>query len=74
MGFVKRLLRVSGNRLGPEGGARLAAGLAGNCGRLTEVVVADNRFGTEVATAVAASMRGGTRECLRGFGLRTAVP
>lgn len=60
------------NGLGPEGGASLAAGLARNCGTLKELVVADNRLGPRVATLVAASMRGGTLKCLRGFGYRPA--
>lgn len=34
--------------------------------------MADNRLGPRVATLVAATMRGGTSECLRGFGYRPA--
>ncbi|CAN0524793.1 unnamed protein product, partial [Ectocarpus sp. 12 AP-2014] len=70
----KTLTRLSlrANGLGPEGGTALAAGLASNCGVLKEVVVADNRLGPRVATLVAATMRGGTSECLRGFGYRPA--
>lgn len=60
------------NGLGPEGGASLAAGLARNCGTLKELVVADNRMGPRVATLVAATMHGGTSQCLRGFGYRAA--
>lgn len=60
------------NGLGPEGGATLAAGLARNCGTLKELVVADNRLGPRVATLVAATMHGGTTQCLRGFGYRAA--
>lgn len=60
------------NGLGPEGGASLAAGLARNCGMLKELVVADNRLGPGVATLVAATMHGGTSQCLRGFGYRAA--
>lgn len=60
------------NGLGPEGGASLAAGLARNCGTLKELVVADNRMGPRVATLVAATMHGGTTQCLRGFGCRAA--
>ncbi|CBN79012.1 Hypothetical leucine rich repeat and MORN motif protein [Ectocarpus siliculosus] len=65
-------LSVRANGLGPEGGTALAAGLASNCGILKQVVVADNRLGPRVATLVAATMRGGTSECLRGFGYRPA--
>lgn len=61
------------NGLGPDGGASLAAGLARNCGTLKELVVADNRMGPRVATLVAATMHGGTVQCLRGFGY-PAVP
>ncbi len=61
------------NGLGQEGGTFLAAGLARNCGILKELVVADNRMGPRVATLVAASMRGGTSQCLRGFGYRPAA-
>ncbi|CAM9218551.1 unnamed protein product [Ectocarpus sp. 13 AM-2016] len=70
----KTLTRLSlrANGLGPEGGTALAAGLASNYGVLKEVVVADNRLGPRVATLVAATMRGGTSECLRGFGYRPA--
>lgn len=32
--------------------------------------MADNRLGPRVATLVAATMRGGTSQCLRGFGYR----
>lgn len=60
----------SANNLGPDGGTKLAAGLAGNCGVLTELVVTDNRLGAAAATAVAATMRGGTLQCLEGFGSR----
>ena len=60
------------NGLGPEGGSSLAAGLARNCGTLKELVVADNRLGPRVATLVAATMHGGTMQCLRGFGYRAA--
>ncbi|CAN0134436.1 unnamed protein product [Scytosiphon promiscuus] len=63
-------LSLRSNGLGPEGGASLAAGLARNCGTLKELVVADNRLGPRIATLVAASMRGGTSQCLRGFGYR----
>eukprot|EP00903_Cladosiphon_okamuranus_P011608 g10918.t1 len=70
----KTLTRLSlrANGLGPEGGASLAAGLARNCGTLKELVVADNRMGPRVATLVAATMHGGTTQCLRGFGYRVA--
>lgn len=62
--------RIRANNLGPEGGVFLAAGLAGNCGRLRELLVTDNRLGPTVATRVAGSMRGQTLECLRGFGFK----
>ncbi|CAM9169851.1 unnamed protein product [Ascophyllum nodosum] len=63
-------LSVRANGLGPEGGLRLAAGIARNCGTLRELVVTDNRFGPRVAALVAASMRGRMSQRLRGFGFR----
>lgn len=66
--------RQRANGLGPEGGTSLATGLARNCGKLKELVVADNRLGPRVSTLVAATMRGGTSKCLRGFGFRALPP
>lgn len=34
--------------------------------------MADNRLGPRVATLIAATMRGGTSQCLRGFGFRVS--
>lgn len=59
------------NGLGPEGGLSIAKGIVRNCGNLKELVVADNRLGSGVATLVAAAMRGRTPHCLRGFGYPT---
>jgi Leucine Rich repeat len=61
-------LNLRGNCLKEAGGRVLAKALLANSGALRELNIADNRMGAQTAALVAACMRGGVADVVRGFG------
>jgi Leucine Rich repeat len=61
-------LNLRGNCLKEVGGRVLAKALLANSGALKELNIADNRMGAQTAALVAACMRGGVADVVRGFG------